>query len=404
MAPGTQTPKHPNTHSLNVNCPEIQSMIDYNQIPSPSFVLEEELLRQNLELIKGVQERAGVSIILALKGFAMWRVFPMVGRYLKGATASSLHEARLIFEEMGVLAHTYSPAYLPDEFEEIMGYSSHITFNSLSQYHRFKEQLKAAPHPISAGLRVNPEYSEVEVDLYNPAAKGSRLGEAPDNLGDTLPDGIEGLHFHTLCESSSYDLEKVLIAFEQHFSRFFPQLKWVNFGGGHLMTRKGYDTEHLIGLLQRFREKYGLEVILEPGSAIAWETGDLVSTVLDIVENRGVKTAIVDVSFTAHMPDTLEMPYRPRILGASSDPVSGQPAYRIGGVSCLAGDYMSEYSFDHPLEVGSQIVFKDMIHYTMVKTSTFNGVKHPNICIWKEDNTLEVVRQFAYEDFKGRLS
>lgn len=379
-------------------------MIDYNQIPSPSYVLEERLLRRNLELIRSVQDRAGVSIILALKGFAMWRVFPMVGRYLKGATASSLHEARLIFEEMGVKAHTYSPAYMPDEFGELMQYSSHITFNSLNQYALYRDRLKGAPHPISAGLRVNPEYSEVEVDLYNPAAKGSRLGVAPDNLGDALPEGIEGLHFHTLCESSSYGLEKVLAAFEKHFGRFFSQLKWVNFGGGHLMTRQGYDIEHLVGLLQRFREKYGLEVILEPGSAIAWETGDLVSTVLDIVENRGVKTAIADVSFTAHMPDTLEMPYRPRIEGASSTPLPGKPAYRIGGVSCLAGDYMAEYSFEQPLAVGSRLVFKDMIHYTMVKTTTFNGVRHPDICIWKEDGALEVVRQFTYEDFKGRLS
>ena len=378
-------------------------MIDYSKIPSPAFVLEEKLLRKNLELIRGVQERAGVSIILALKGFAMWKVFPLVARYLRGATASSLHEARLIYEEMGVRAHTYAPAYVPSEFGEIMRYSSHITFNSLNQYHRYREQLKAAPHQISPGLRVNPEYSEVEVDLYNPAAKGSRLGEAPDNLEGGLPEGIEGLHFHTLCESTSYDLEKVLGAFERHFSRFFPRLKWVNFGGGHLMTRKGYDVDHLVGLLKAFREKYGLEVILEPGSAIAWETGDLVSTVLDIVHNRGVRTAIVDVSFTAHMPDTLEMPYRPRIAGATA-PQPGKPSYRIGGVSCLAGDYMEAYSFDKELQVGGLVVFKDMIHYTMVKTTTFNGVRHPDICIWQEDDTLEVVREFGYEDFKGRLS
>lgn len=361
------------------------------------------MLRQNLELIQSVQERAGVSIILALKGFAMWRVFPMVASYLKGATASSLHEARLIFEEMGVRAHTYAPAYLPSEFEEIKRYSSHITFNSLNQYHLYKDRLAGAAHRISPGLRVNPEYSEVEADLYNPAARGSRLGEAPDNLNVGLPEGIEGLHFHTLCESTSYSLEKVLAAFEQHFGRFFPQLKWVNFGGGHLMTRKGYDIDHLVGLLKAFREKYSLEAILEPGSAIAWETGDLVSTVLDITSNRGVKTAIVDVSFTAHMPDTLEMPYRPRIVGAS-DPQAGKPTYRIGGVSCLAGDYMEAYSFDKELQVGDLVIFKDMIHYTMVKTTTFNGVKHPSICIWHEDDTLEVVREFGYEDFKRRLS
>ena len=378
-------------------------MIDYSKVPSPAFVLDESLLRKNLTLIKNVQESAGVSIILALKGFAMWRVFPMVAQYLKGATASSLHEAQLIYEEMGTLAHTYSPAYLPDEFADIMRYSSHITFNSLSQYEHFRELLKEAPHPISVGLRVNPEQSRVEVDLYNPAAKGSRLGVAPDVLLQGLPDGIEGLHFHTLCESSSHELEEVLQAFEKHFGHLFPQIKWVNFGGGHLMTRNDYDVNHLIQLLQSFRERTGLEVILEPGSAIAWETGDLVSTVLDIVENRGVTTAILDVSFTAHMPDTLEMPYRPKIEGAT-DPIDDRPTYRLGGVSCLAGDYMSEYSFEKELKIGDKIILKDMIHYTMVKTTTFNGVKHPDICIWTEDNELEVVRQFTYEDFKNRLS
>ena len=379
-------------------------MINVNKIPSPAYVLEMRRLRENLELIKSVQDRAGVSIILALKGFAMWRVFPMVAQYLKGATASSLSEARLIFEEMSVKAHTYSPAYLPDEFDEILKYSSHITFNSINQYLLYKNQVEHFPDKISAGIRVNPEYSEVEVDLYNPAAPGSRLGEVADNFKEQLPEGVEGLHFHTLCESSSYELEKVLKAFEHKFSKFFPELKWVNFGGGHLMTRKGYDTEHLIKLLQNFRKKFPhLEVILEPGSAIAWDTGVLVSTVLDIVENHGVKTAIVDVSFTAHMPDTLEMPYRPRIEGAT-DPTSGKPTYRIGGVSCLAGDYMSEYSFDNELQIGDRIIFHDMIHYTMVKTTTFNGVKHPSITIWQEDDTLEIVREFGYEDYKGRLS
>lgn len=377
--------------------------MNYKEIPSPSFVLDEALLRRNLELIRGVRERAGVDIILALKGFSMWRVFPLVGEYLSGATASSVDEARLIFEEMGVRAHTYSPAYLPDEFSEIMRYSSHITFNSLNQFHRYKEQVLQYPESISMGLRVNPEYSEVETDLYNPASPNSRLGEVSENLGDRLPEGIEGLHFHTLCESSSYTLEKTLEAFEKRFARYFDQLKWVNFGGGHLMTRKGYDTEHLIGLLQDFRRRHQLKVILEPGSAIAWETGVLIATVLDIIENHGIKTAILDVSFTAHMPDTLEMPYRPRIIGAT-DPVPGKPTYRIGGVSCLAGDYMEAYSFAQPLSVGDRLVFEDMIHYTMVKTTTFNGVKHPNICIWHEDGQLEIVKTFTHQDFKSRLS
>ncbi|MCI5081030.1 MAG: carboxynorspermidine decarboxylase [Saprospiraceae bacterium] len=378
--------------------------INYKEIASPAFVLDEALLIKNLELIQSVQERAGVSVILALKGFAMWRVFPLVGKYLKGATASSLNEAKLIYEEMGVKAHTYSPAYMPDEFEETLQLSSHITFNSISQYERFRSYLAKAKDQVSAGLRVNPEYSEVEVDLYNPSAPGSRLGIQDKYLVDGLPEGIEGLHFHVLCESSSYELEKVLVQFEKRFGHLLPHLKWVNFGGGHLMTRKDYDVEHLIKVLKAFKLRHPkLEVILEPGSAIAWQTGTLLATVLDIVESHGIHTAIVDVSFTAHMPDTLEMPYRPKIIGAT-DPVEGKPTYRIGGVSCLAGDYMNEYSFDQPLEVGQQLIFEDMIHYTMVKTTMFNGVRHPDICIWNTNGELEVVRSFRYEDFKNRLS
>jgi carboxynorspermidine decarboxylase len=379
-------------------------MINYSQVPSPAYVLDESRLRRNLELIQKVQQESGVSVILALKGFSMWKVFPLVKQYLAGATASSLHEARLIFEEMGVQAHTYSPAYLPDEFEEIMRYSSHITFNSIAQYERFQGPLSQAQQPISPGLRVNPEFSVVETDLYNPSAAGSRLGTMLENLGGQLPAGIEGLHIHTLCESSAEDTANLLEAVEARFGVFFSQLKWINFGGGHLMTRQGYDIEHLIKALQAFRARNPhLEVILEPGSAIAWETGELVSTVLDIVDSHGVKTAILDVSFTAHMPDTLEMPYRPKVLGAT-DPVPGKPTYRLGGVSCLAGDFMTEYSFEKELQVGDRLILWDMIHYTMVKTTTFNGVKHPDICIWHEDDHLEVVKHFGYEDFRGRLS
>lgn len=378
--------------------------MDSSIINSPAFVLESQLLHRNLALIKSVQDAAGVQVILALKGFAMWSVFPTVAQYLKGATASSLNEARLIYEEMGCKAHTYAVAYSPEEFEEIMRYSSHITFNSLAQYRRFKPMVDAWPEKISCGVRVNPEYSTVEVELYNPAAPGSRLGEVDAAFADGLPEGLEGIHFHTLCESSSFDLEKTLEAFEARFGRFIPKLKWVNMGGGHLMTRKGYDTNHLISVLKAFRKRYpSVEVILEPGSAIAWETGFLLATVLDIHESRGVKTAIMDISFTAHMPDTLEMPYRPRIRGAS-DPVTGQAAYRIGGVSCLSGDYMYEYSFDHELQIGERLIFEDMIHYTMVKTTMFNGVRHPDICILHEDGSLEVVRRFGYEDYKLRLS
>ncbi len=377
---------------------------DYTQLSAAAYVLEERKLRENLELIHHVQREAGVSIILALKGFAMWSVFPMVKQYLSGATASSLHEARLIYEEMGCKAHTYAVAYLPNEFEEILQYSSYITFNTLSEYHRYKDQLQRHASPPSVGVRVNPEYSEVEVALYNPCAPGSRLGEVVDAFARGLPGGVEGLHFHTLCESSSYDLEKVLAAFEGRFGCFFDRLKWVNFGGGHLMTRKGYDLAHLVRLLQDFRRRYPhLEVILEPGSAIAWDTGVLVAHVLDIVQNRGIRTAILDVSFTAHMPDTLEMPYRPRVRGAT-DLTPGKPSYRLGGVSCLAGDYMLEYSFDRELVPGDTLIFEDMIHYTMVKTTMFNGVRHPDICILREDGTLHVVRRFGYEDYRNRLS
>ena len=367
-------------------------------------MLEERKLRENLELIQRVQSEAGVFIILALKGFAMWSVFPMVKRYLSGATASSLHEARLIFEEMGCKAHTYAVAYMPDEFDEIMGYSSHITFNSIAQYKRYAAAVESYPEKISPGIRVNPEYSEVEVALYNPCAPGSRLGEVSDAFYAGLPEGVEGLHFHTLCESSSYDLEKVLAAFEERFGRFLPQLKWVNFGGGHLMTRKGYDTEHLIALLRAFRARHPhLEVILEPGSAIAWETGVLVAHVLDIVENKGIQTAILDVSFTAHMPDTLEMPYKPKVWGAEPEAVEGKYVYRLGGMTCLAGDYMSEYSFDSPLKAGDTVVFNDMIHYTMVKTTTFNGVGLPAIGIIRENGEFELFKSFGYETFKDRI-
>ncbi|MFN4256200.1 MAG: carboxynorspermidine decarboxylase [Saprospiraceae bacterium] len=358
-----------------------------------------------MELINRVQKEAGVSVILAFKGFAMWSAFPLVRQYLPGATASSLNEARLCFEEMKVKSHTYAVAYAPREFGQILKYSSHITFNSLAQYRRFQKKVAASPEPVSCGIRVNPEWSPVGTALYNPASPGSRLGEVVENFKGKLPDGIEGLHFHVLCESTSYDLERVLENFESKFGQFLPKLRWVNFGGGHLMTREGYDVPHLISVLQKFRARHPhLEVILEPGSAIAWDTGILVSTVLDIVENKGIKTAILDCSFTAHMPDTLEMPYRPRIRDAHENAADGKFKYRLGGVSCLSGDFMEEYGFDRKLKVGDRLVFEDMIHYTMVKTTTFNGVTHPSIAIWREGGRLEVVRKFGYRDYRNRLS
>lgn len=378
--------------------------MDYSKIPSPAFVLDEKLLRQNLELINRVQKEAGIEIILAFKGFAMWSAFPLVRQYLKGATASSLFEARLCFEEMKTRAHVYSPVYFENEFDELMGYSSHVVFNSINQFQKFYPETKKADHQISCGIRVNPEFSDVGTDLYNPSAAGSRLGVGSDEFPEELPEGIEGIHFHVLCESDSFSLEKVLENLEAKFGKYLNQVKWVNMGGGHLMTRKGYDHQHLIQLLKNFKQKYNVKVILEPGSAIAWETGVLVSTVKDIVQHKGINTAILDVSFTAHMPDTLEMPYRPKIVGATEPNKNSVHLYRLGGVSCLAGDFMEVYDFGHELQVGEKVIFLDMIHYTMVKTTMFNGVNHPAIAIWRENNQLEIVRKFVYEDFKGRLS
>lgn len=379
-------------------------MIDISKVPSPCYVIEEELLRKNLELIRSVKERAGVNIILAFKAFAVWKAFPIIREYINHSTASSVYEAQMAYEEMGSPAHTYSPAYTADDFPLFMRYSSHITFNSLSQYNRFYPETQKYRKKVSCGLRVNPECSVIDTDLYNPATPGSRLGITAEILGDTLPEGVEGLHFHALCESTSYDLEKVLKSVEEKFGKFLPQLKWLNMGGGHLITCKDYDVEHLISLLKSFKEKYpNLEIILEPGSAFVWQTGVLVATVVDIVENGGVKTAILDASFTCHMPDCLEMPYKPHIRGAYQEPVRDKPTYRMGGNSCLSGDFVGEWSFDEPLLAGDKIIFEDMIHYTMVKTNMFNGIKHPSIAMWTRHGYLDIYRQFSYEDYLNRM-
>lgn len=379
-------------------------MIDYNQVPSPCYVMDEGLLRKNLSLIKEVKERAGVEIILAFKSFAMWKSFPIFREYVDSSTASSVYEARLALEEFGSKAHTYSPAYTEDDFPLIMACSSHITFNSFNQFRRFYPKVEAEGKGISCGIRINPEYSEVETELYNPCAPGTRFGITADLLPVVLPSGLEGFHCHTHCESSSYDLEKTLAHIEQKFSPWFPQIKWLNLGGGHLMTRKDYDTEHLIGLLKGLRARYPyLQIILEPGSAFTWQTGVLVSTVVDIVENRGIRTAILDVSFTCHMPDCLEMPYQPAVVGAEMGETTPY-VYRLGGNSCLSGDYMGVWSFDHPLQIGERIVFEDMIHYTIVKTNMFNGIQHPSIALWTADNRLDVYKHFKYEDYRDRMS
>jgi carboxynorspermidine decarboxylase len=377
--------------------------IDYSILPSPCFVIDEERFRKNLSVIKYVSDQSGAEIILAFKGFAMWGVFPILREYISGAAASSVDEARLCFEEIGTPAHTYSPVYKESELQSILKYSSHITFNSLGQLRKYASEIKAYSKKISTGLRINPEYSEVNHGLYNPCSPGSRLGVIADDLNYGLPESIDGFHFHVLFESDSFALEKVLGIVETKFGKFFSKLKWINMGGGHLITGKNYDIEHLIKVLKAFRDRSGLHVILEPGSAFAWETGELVGTVEDIIENNGITTAILDVSFTAHMPDCLEMPYKPNIAGAT-DPVPGKPTYRMGGNSCLSGDVMGEWSFDRELKPGDRIVFLDMIHYTMVKTTTFNGIHHPSIGIWTMDGKFRLIREFGYEDYKNRLS
>ena len=384
---------------------------------TPIYIIEEKKLRRNLRLISDVAAKADIEIILAFKAFALWKTFPVFREYIHATTASSLWEARLAFEEFGAPAHTFSPAYTDDEIEEIVRCSSHLTFNSLSQYERYHERAK----DVSIGLRVNPEYSEVGTLLYNPCAPGTRFGVTADKLPDQLPEDIEGFHCHCHCESGADVFQRTLVHIEEKFSRWFPQLKWMNFGGGHLMTRKDYDIDLLIRMMQDFHKRYPwLKVILEPGSAFAWQTGPLVSHVVDIVEDKGIRTAILDVSFTCHMPDCLEMPYFPDVRGAVLSPKLGddrglnkapsdlQPPnlgglYRLGGNSCLSGDFMGSWQFDHELQIGEEVIFEDMIHYTTVKTTTFNGITHPSIAMLHEDGTLEVLRRFCYEDYRNRM-
>ncbi len=370
-------------------------------IPSPCYVCDETKLKQNLLLMQEVQEQSGVEIILALKGFAMWSMFPLVQQYLQGATASSVWEARLAKEQMGKQVHAYSPAYKLQDIEQLVTLVDHISFNSLGQWQRYRDHVALAG--ISAGLRVNPEHREADTELYDPSAPGSRLGILAKDLLAADLTGIEGFHIHNLCECDSFATERTILAVEEKFGQWLGQLKWINFGGGHLMTRQGYDLDHLIKVLTNFKRRHPhLQVILEPGSAVAWQTGSLVSEVVDIVENNG-KIAILDISATAHMPDVLEMPYRPDVLNA------GQPqekafTYRLAGNSCLAGDAIEEYSFDQALSIGERVIFEDMIHYTMVKTTFFNGVQHPSIGVIRQSGEFELVREFNFEDFANKLS
>ena len=376
----------------------------YKEIHRPTYILEEEKLRGNLSLIKSVADRTGVEIILAFKAYALWKTFPIFREYIGSTTASSLSEALMAYSKFGNKAHTYSPAYTDYEIDEMARCSSHLTFNSLSQYGRLHERVRRANQSVSIGLRVNPQYSEVGTDLYNPCAPGTRFGVTADKLPERLPEDIEGFHCHCHCESGADVFERTLAHIEDKFSPWFAQLKWINFGGGHLMTRRDYDVERLVRVLRAFRERYPhLHVIMEPGSAFAWQTGPLVAQVVDVVEDGGISTAIVNVSFTCHMPDCLEMPYKPAITEALAEPVHGKPTYRIGGNSCLSGDFIGDWSFDKPLAPGDVLTFEDMNHYTTVKTNMFNGIDHPSMVLLRSDGTVETLREFGYEDYRNRM-
>lgn len=381
----------------------------FNDIPTPFYIVYEDRLRSNLELINRVKQEAGVDIIMAFKANALRKTFPIIKEYVRNSTASSLNEMRLGNEKLGGEVHSYCPAYTDDTIDEYLSGSSHITFNSIAQFERFKHRVAEfnsthQDRPVSAGLRVNPQCSVIDTDIYNPALPGSRFGVTADQIVESLPEGIEGLHFHALCESSSYDLEKVLQAFEEQFGKYLPRIKWVNMGGGHLMTRDGYDTDHLIRLLKEFKSRYPwLKVIMEPGSAFTWRTGDLITSVVDIVSNQGVNTAIIDASFACHMPDCLEMPYKPAIT-ESVEVDSSLPTYRLGGNSCLSGDFVGDWSFVKPLQIGDKLTLEDMNHYTTVKTTMFNGIQHPAIVFCDKDGECSYLRRFTYEDYKNRMS
>ncbi len=378
---------------------------------TPYYRIEERLLRNNLALIRRTAEEAGVEFILAFKAFALWKTFFIFRDYIAHTTASSPNEARLAFEEFGSKAHTYSPAYEDKDFDTIMRCSSHITFNSLQQFEHFYPRIVENGKPLSCGLRINPQYSEIETTLYNPCAPGSRFGILAEQLPDKLPEGVEGFHCHNHCESSAAALVHTLEHIEARFAKWLPAIKWLNLGGGHLLTRKDYDVRLLIDTLKSFKARHPqLHLILEPGSAFAWQTGDLFASVVDIVENDGIKTAILNVSFTCHMPDCLEMPYWPAIRGAETlepSQVAGSErdplVYRLGGNSCLSGDFMGYWRFEQPLQIGDTIRFLDMIHYTTVKTNMFNGIPHPSLVLLRENGEEELLRRFGYEDYRDRM-
>ncbi|AIQ17362.1 carboxynorspermidine decarboxylase [Paenibacillus sp. FSL H7-0357] len=376
--------------------------MDISSLPSPAYLVDERLLKKNLETLNYVQERSGAKILLAQKGFSMHALYPLVGQYLHGVTSSSLFEARLGFEEMGKEVHVYAPAYMDREFDELLGYTDHIVFNSFDQWSRFKDRVQNAPKRISCGIRVNPEYSEIEVPLYDPCFNFSRMGVTLPNFRPDELEGIDGLHFHTMCEQNSDTLERTLKVVEEKFGQYLHGMKWLNFGGGHHITRPDYDLEKLISCILHMKETYNVEIYLEPGEAVALNTGYLVATVLDTMHN-GMDIAILDTSAECHMPDVLAMPYRPNIIGAG-EPGEHAYTYRLGGMTCLAGDVIGDYSFPEPLKYGDKLVFLDMAHYSMVKNHMFNGVNLPAIASYNEEEGLKVIREFEYSDFSNRLS
>lgn len=377
--------------------------IDIDKLPSPCYIVDERLLRKNLEVLDYVQKESGANIILATKAFSMFSTFPLIGKYLKGVTSSSLFEARLGYEEMGKQVHIFSPAYREDEFEDIMKYSDHIIFNSFNQWKLYKDRVKNyKDKKIQCGIRINPEYSEIETDIYNPCFENSRMGVTLKNFEENDLDGIDGLHFHTMCEQNSDTLARTIKVVDEKFGKYIKNMKWLNFGGGHHITRDDYDLKTLIESVLYMKNKYNIEIYLEPGEAVALNSGFLVSTVLDIT-NNGMDIAILDTSAACHMPDVLEMPYRPNIIG-SGKPYEYEYTYRFGGPTCLAGDIIGDYSFKEPLKVGDKLIFCDMAIYSMVKNNTFNGINLPSIVKYSEENGVEIIKEFGYEDFKGRLS
>ena len=376
--------------------------IDISTLPTPSYLVDQRLLIKNLELLSSVKERTGCKILLAQKAFSMFSVYPLIAKYLDGVTSSGVMEARLGYEEMGKEVHTYAPAFADHEMDDVIRYSDHIVFNSFHQWNKFKDKVKNSGKQIECGLRLNPKYSEIDTDIYNPCFTGSRLGITPEQFQPDQLDGIDGLHFHTMCEQNSDTLERTLKVVDDTFGSYIKQMKWLNFGGGHHITRSDYDIETLIRCIQFAQDTYGVQVYLEPGEAVALNTGYLVSTVLDTIEN-GMHLAILDTSAACHMPDVLEMPYRPHIIGAGL-PNEKTYTYRLGGPTCLAGDIIGDYSFDAPLKEGDKLIFCDMAHYTMVKNNTFNGMNMPSIALYSQENGLQIIKQFGYEDFKSRLS